>query len=810
MKTFLSAAILLLLYIIPCSVSAQQLVKINGVVKDAKQTLPAATILLYVAKDSSLVSTAMSDNDGKFTFAAAPGKYYILSTSIGYNKTKTAPFQLNGPTAYLLPTIVLTENSKQLNEVNISSSKPVLERRADKLIFNLDATPSAAGLTALEVLRKAPGVTVDHNENISLAGKSNVLVTLDGKQTYLSGTEVVNLLKSMQSSEIESIEIINNPGSRYEANSTGGIINIKTKKSKAEGFNGSVALGGGFNKFVQTNNTVNLNYRKKSFNVFGSYGYNTRKYEEHLHISRVTPGTSDQLYFDQQNTEISTGKAHNFKVGTDFFLSKNHTIGFLVKGFLNDRKESSLSNESIGSSFNKVDSILRTPSYSIGNRKNYTYNINYKGILDTAGQELSIDADYSTFDGTNDANYINSFFYPDGSFFKDGQSYRNFSPSNIDIKAIKADYTLPINKKLKLEAGVKYADVKSDNNYVFENHINENWIFDNAKSNRFQYDEKVGAAYTTFSLTLGKTALQAGLRAEKTSSTGTSVTTNQETKRNYTNLFPSLLISHTYNGDNSINFSYSRKINRPNYQNLNPFVFYLDQYTYNEGNPNLKPEYANSLELSYLLKQKYSVSLNYSHTSDVITQVLLQNEVRKSMYQTVLNLASSEVASLTFNFPVTLTKWWNMNNNVLGYYKVIKAPNLNGNNLNSKQFSANLYVQNNFTISSLISADAGLMYSTPQIDAAFKIKSMFNADAGIRYNFPNKLGNLKLGVSDVFHTQKARIYSTLPGNVYNLEQYGTTTNARLTFTYRFGKMTVKSERNRSTGLDEEQRRLGGK
>jgi len=810
MKTYLSAALILLTYFIPLRLSAQQTVKINGVVKDNKQTLPAATILLYAVKDSSLVSTAMSDNDGKYAFSAVPGKYYISSTSVGYNKIKTAAFQLSGPSAYLVPAIILKENSNQLNEVSITASKPVLERRADKLIFNLDATPSAAGLTALEVLRKAPGVTVDHNENISLAGKSNVLVTIDGKQTYLSGTEVVNLLKSMQSSEIESIEIINNPGSRYEANSTGGIINIKTKKSKTEGFNGSVALGGGFNKSVQTNNSVNLNYRKQNYNIFGSYGYNTRKYEEHLHINRVTPGTSDQLYFDQKNTENSSGKAHNFKVGTDFFLSPNHTIGFLVKGYLNDRKENSFSEENIGSSLNQVDSILRTPSNTAGNRKNYTYNINYKGVLDTAGQELSIDADYSTFDGTNDASYVNRFYFPDGSFFKNGQSYRNFSPSNIDIKAIKADYTLPLNKKLKLEAGVKYADVKSDNNYIFENNINENWEFDNAKSNRFQYEEKVSAAYSNLSITLGKTAVQAGLRAEQTSSTGTSVTTSQETKRKYTNLFPSLLISHTYDANNSINFSYSRKINRPNYQNLNPFVFYLDQYTYNEGNPNLKPEYANSLELSYLLKQKYSVSLNYSHTSDVITQVLLQNEVRKSMYQTVLNLASAEVVSLTFNFPVTLTKWWNMNNNVLGYYKQIKAPDLNGTNLNSKQFSANFYAQNNFTITELISADAGVMYSTPQIDGAFKIKSIFNADAGVRYNFPNKMGNLKLGVSDIFHSQKARIFSTLPGNVYNLEQYGTTTSARLTFTYRFGKMTVKSERNRATGLDEEQRRLGGK
>jgi len=810
MKTYLSAAILLLFYISPLHLSAQQLIRIHGAVKDIKQTLPAATVLLYATKDSALVATAMSDQDGKFSFSSAPGNYYILSTSVGYNKVKTASFQLKGPAAYLVPVITLKENSNQLNEVSISAAKPVLERRADKLIFNLDATPSAAGLTALEVLRKAPGVTVDHNENISLSGKSNVLVTIDGKQTYLSGTEVVNLLKSMQSSEIESIEIINNPGSRYEANSTGGIINIKTKKSKTEGFNGSVALGGGFNKYVLSNNSINMNYRKNSYNVFGSYGYNTRKYQEHLHILRVTPGTSDQLYFNQQNTENSSNQSHNFKIGTDFFLSPNHTIGFMVKGNLNDRRENSFSEENIGGSFETPDSILRTPSFTNGDRKNFSYNINYKGVLDTAGQELTIDADYSTFDGTNNASYTNQFYLPNGNFFKNGQIYRNFSPSNIDIKAVKADYTLPLNKKIKLDAGIKFASVKSDNNYVFENNLQDNWVFDSTKSNRFKYDEEVSAAYTTLSVTLGKTALQAGLRAENTNSTGTSVTTDQETKRKYTDLFPSLMISHTYDDNHSVNFSYSRKINRPNYQNLNPFVFYLDQYTYNEGNPNLKPEYANSLELSYLLKQKYSVALNYSHTSDVITQVLLQNEVKKSMYQTVLNLASAEVVSLTFNFPVTLTKWWNMNNNVLGYYKQIKAPDLNGANLNSKQFSGNFYVQNNFTVTSQISADAGLMYSTPQIDGAFKIKSMFNADAGLRYNFPNKMGNLKLGVSDVFHSQKARIFSTLPGNVYNLEQYGTTTSARLTFTYRFGKMTVKSERNRATGLDEEQRRLGGK
>lgn len=807
MKIFLTAPLFFLLYLIPVHLYAQQTARINGIVKDDKQTLPSATVLLYTAKDSALVTTAMTDADGKFTFAAKPGTYYLLSSSIGYNKVKTASFNLTETATFQVPVIILKENSKNLKEVSITVTKPVLERKADKLIFNVDATPSAAGLNALELLKKAPGVNVDQNENVSLAGKSNVLMTIDGKQTYLSAEEVVNLLKSMQSSEIEAVEIVNNPSSRYDANSTGGIINIRTKKSKAEGFNGNVAIGAAFNKYLLSNNSLNLNYRKKSYNIFGSYSYNRSQYEQKLSLQRVTAGAGDKLYFDQLNKDTSTNASNNFKIGTDFFLSSKHTIGFLAKGNIGDRDKKGLSDVNIGKPSAAPDSILRTPSINESDRKNFTYNINYKGMLDTAGQELTVDADYSTFRSHNNGTFLNRFYLPNGNFFKNGQYYRNFAPSDIDIKAIKADYTLPINKMFKLDAGIKVASVKSDNNYVYENNINNNWVFDENKSNRFKYDEQVNAAYTTLSITLGKSSIIAGVRAENTNSKGNSVTTNQQTNRKYTDLFPSLALSQNFNEDNILNFSYSRKINRPNYQNLNPFIFFLDQYTYNEGNPNLRPEYSNNLELSYLFKKKYSVTFGYSHTTDVITQVVLQNEVKKSIYQTYLNLASDDVVSVTLSFPVKITKWWNMDNNLLAYYKQVKSPDLNGANLNSKQVSGNFYAQNNFTLSKLISADAGIMFNTPQIDGAFKIKSIFNTDAGMRYNFPNKMGNLKLGVSDVFHSQKAKISSTLPGDVYSLQQAGTTRAVRLTFTYRFGKMTVKSARNRTTGLDDEQKRL---
>ncbi|WP_152620262.1 outer membrane beta-barrel protein [Pedobacter lusitanus] len=477
------------------------------------------------------MATAMTDQDGKFTFIAAINRYYIVSSSIGYNKFRTADFQLSGTADYQLPDIILTENSKNLKEVSITAAKPILERRAGKLIFNVDASPSAAGLTALELLNKAPGVTIDHNENISLAGKSNVLVTIDGKQTYLSSTEVINLLKSMQSSEIESVEVINNPGSRYDANSTGGIINIKTKKGLSEGFNGNAALSAGFNKYLLTTNTINLNYRQRNFNVFGSYGYNRTEQKRKTDIDRITPG-ADPLYFTQKNIDHPVINAQNFKIGTDFFLSPKHTIGFLAKGTISHFDQQSSSDVNIGKSFLITDSVIKTPSAISNVRKNFAYNINYKGILDTAGQEISIDADYSTFDGTNNANYINRFYLPNGDFLKDGLIYRSLSPSNIDIKAIKADYTLPINKKVKLETGIKIAGVKSNNNFIYENNVNGSWIFDATKSNQFLYDEKVSAAYATLNITLGKLNIEGGLRAEHTNSTGNSVTTSQLTKKN--------------------------------------------------------------------------------------------------------------------------------------------------------------------------------------------------------------------------------------------------------------------------------------
>lgn len=300
---------------------------------------------------------------------------------------------------------------------------------------------------------------------------------------------------------------------------------------------------------------------------------NYNKYDVNLKIDRVTANINDQLFFSQKNKDSASNESNNFKIGADFFLSKNQAIGFLMKRNLFDRSYNSYSQTGIGGSFQNRDSILRTPSYSTNNRKNFSYKLNYKGLLDTLGQELSIDADYFTYDGENNASYVNRFYLPDGNFLKEGLIYRNNAPSDIEIKAIKADYTLPVNKKLKLDAGVKIASVKSDNNYIYENNISGNRVFDNTKSNRFKYEEKVNAAYATLSANWGKVSIQAGLRAENTNSMGNSVTTGLMTEKKYTDLFPSLLLSKSFDDNHTLSFSYSRKINRPDYSSLNPFIF---------------------------------------------------------------------------------------------------------------------------------------------------------------------------------------------------------------------------------------------
>lgn len=814
MKKYLrlfSLAVMLLPLMLPAA--AQDRVpgsRVTGIVHDEEQKpLEFATIILMNAGDSSLVRTAISDAAGKFTIEnILAGSYRVSANMISYRKAVSAPFTISAQQpAANLGILQLSIASKALKEVTITSSRPFVERKVDRLVVNVEGSSVAAGSTALEVLQKAPGISVDQNDNISMQGKQGVLVMLDGKQTYMSNSDVANLLKGMPSSQIETIELITNPSARYDASGNSGIINIRTRKSRKAGTNGSVTAGAGLGENHRTNAGVVLNHRNNGINIYGNYNYAYNKRGQDLVINRINAQADQNTYFGQDGRSLRDNDNNNFKAGMDISLNKRNTLGFMVNGYLNSGHELYDNTTVIGPSFGLKDSSLISANDGRNRYRNMAYNMNYKTVLDSNGQELSFDLDYSTYRGSDNMAYDTRYYHADGSLSRPAEIVRNGTPSAIDIKAFRVDYTRSLGKKTKLEAGIKSSWVETDNDFRYEQLVNNNWVNDIRRSNHFVYEENVNAGYLNLNREFGKTSLQAGLRAEQTNSNGNLITTGKEVDRSYLDLFPSVFINRAISADHSLGLSYSRRIDRPSYDALNPFEFYLDQYTYNQGNPFLTPQYTNNFELNYMYKKKYSVGLGYSLTNDVITEVLLPDTNRKALFQTNENLNRQINYSLSANAPVSFARWWNSSNNLVVFYLGFRSENLRGKELNTGRVAYQFNSQHTFVVNKGMSAELSGDYQAPLEYGALRIQSQYGIDLGLSQSFMNKKASVKLAVSDVFNTRKQRISSVYEGLTYNLEQKHETRVARVTFSYRFGKNEVKPARRRSTGLEEEQRRM---
>jgi hypothetical protein len=737
---------------------------INGTILDELQKpVDYATIGLFKSADSSLVKTTLTGNDGKFQFIAVKtGNYYVKVSMMGFATHKGKPFSLSeDKLAIDLAKINIKSEGKTLKAVSITAVKPLIERKTDKLVMNVENSSVSIGSTALEVLQRAPGVTVDQNDKISMQGKQGVLILLDGKQTYMSSADVANLLRNMQSEQIESIELITNPSSKYDASGNSGIINIKTKKNKNGGTNGSLSATTSQGKNFRGNTGINLNHRTAKVNVFGNYNYGNYRNSSFLDIDRISNGTTS-TYFMQEGRTFRKRSNNNFKAGVDLFINSKNTIGFLANGYLNSGNESTANGTLIGKSFTQLDSSLVANSTQKENYRNLSYNLNYKSILDSAGSEISADLDYSRYNGKDISNYENNYLFANGSQMRPLNLIRNATPTQIDIKAFKVDYNVSLTKTIKLEAGVKSSWVKTDNDLQAEEFVNSVWKNDVRRSNQFIYDENVNAAYTNLNKQFKNTSIQIGLRVEQTNSTGNLITTNYVVKKSYLDFFPTFFVQQTLSKNNQVGFSYSRRIDRPSYDALNPFVYYLDQYTYNKGNPFLNPQYTNNFEVSYTLMQKYLLSLNYSRVNDVITQVLLPDEKQKALYQTNANLAKNVSYGANVNVPVKPAKWWDMNNNLNVFHLSFESPDLGGQALKTGKTAMQFKMQNNFTIVKGFTAELNGSYESPLDYGTLSIGSRYFMDMGFSKSLLNKKASLKLAMSDIFNTSEQNITSAYP------------------------------------------------
>jgi hypothetical protein len=786
--------------------------KISGIAKDDNGApLNGTTISLHRATDSAVVKLAVSKENGSYIFSGIKeGNYKVSASNVGYKTAFSAAFTVS-TSDVIVPELKLSKTAAALSNVTVTSKKPMVEVKADKTILNVEGTINATGSNALELLRKSPGVSLDKDENISLAGKNGVQIYIDGRVTPLSGTDLAIYLKTLQSSQIESIELITNPSAKYDAAGNAGIINIRLKKNKALGTNGSINAGWNIGTYGKYNGGASLNYRNKKINIFSNYSFSYGPNQNSLTINRTV---LDSL-FDQHGTIRMVANAHNFKVGADYFIDKKNTLGVIVNGTFADPKITNYSETPISNTTtNTVDRILIADNSNILQRHNTNVNLNYS-YNDPKGTSLIVNADHGFYKMGSDQFQPNYYYDPSGQMLLSSTIYHMLSPAEININSIKADYEMNF-KKGKLGFGAKTAFVKTDNNFLRYNVIGSDEELDKDRSNHFVYKENINAGYVNYNRQYKKFMFQAGLRLENTVSEGVSngskfngteyAPSTSSFERTYTDLFPSAAITFNKNPMKQWSLTYSRRIDRPAYQDLNPFEFKLDEYTFQKGNINLRPQYTNSFGITHTYKYKLNINLNYSHVTDMFTQLIDTAEKSKA-FISKKNLATQDIASLTASYPFSY-KSYSLFTNISTNYSKYHADFGEGRKVDLDAFGFNFFAQNSLKFAKTWTAELSGFYNAPTIyQGSFKGRSLYSVDAGVQKQVMKGKATIKASVSDLFHTLKFRATSDFAGQSTMFTSRWESRQFKLNFNFRFGNNGVKPARQRSGGADDELKRV---
>ena len=794
---------------------AQTTGKISGTIKNGSNVKksPIATVYLLAKKDSSIIKTVVADTAGNYQFInIKEGKYLVSASAIGSKTVYSNLFEISE----LMPNVSvealeLTPLNKDLNEVVVTSKKLLIERKIDKTVVNVDASVTNAGTTAMDILEKSPGVTVDKDGNITLKGKQGVMVMLDGKPSFLNNTELANLLRSMSSANLDQIEIMTNPSAKYDAAGNSGIINIKTKKNKLKGFNGSVSLGYGQGVYARTNNSLNLNYKNGKFNLFSTISVNRRNNFQQLDIKRIYKNQDKSInaIFDQSAIMMRRNSSNSVKVGADYYANKKTTLGIVFSGFINPEMQNSFNRSLLKNHSGKLDSIAISTVAEKGSWKNEAVNLNLRHQFDSTGKEFTIDVDYIGYNATKNQPFNNITYLPNGQISSSNKLFGEL-PSTINIFSAKTDYVHPFKSGLKVETGLKTSFVNTDNTAGYFNIINEIKMPDYEKTNRFRYKENINAAYLNASKDVKKWGFQVGLRLENTNYSGNQFGNPQRRDstflKSYVGLFPTTFISYKANDKNQFSLSYGRRINRPAYEDLNPFMFYIDRYTYGEGNPFLRPSYANVLEASHTFKEWLTTTINYSHTKDLFTETFAPRGFATVVKQD--NLSSSDEASISVSAQIPVKKIWT----------IIAYAEANYNQLTGLVYSNNgktsgsnfiININNQFKFNKGWSAELSGFYRTKGVRGQIYIDPLSQINAGVQKEILKKKATVKLNIQDAFFSmiQNGRI--DLVNTDASFHQYGDSRVVSVNFTYRFGKPMKAVQKRKTGGAGDEQNRVKG-
>jgi len=797
---------------------AQKKGNISGkVLAENNEALPYSLIKLINLADTLKVQEAAANLDGAFQFGdVTEGEYQIRVKMIGYQNYVSLKIAFTGSDLQL-PSIKMHSTAKQLSEVSIVSQKPFVERKADKTVLNVESNVTAAGNSVLELLEKAPGVTIDRQtEQIKLNNKAGITIMVDGKTNFLSGADLTTLLSNMTSDQVATIELITNPSSKYDAAGNAGIINIKLKRNKSFGTNGSISANTGMGSvkngpsgLLRNSANLNLNHRVDKWNIFGNAGFNKRESFNQTLLDRTANIGNTLTKFDQSFNREQNGTGYTGKLGADYYVSEKTVIGLMVDVGTIDNRAAGMSNSNI----NEYQQNIHTLSFvnqNSGNQSkfnNITSNLNLKHDLTKKDASLTFDLDYAGYSMDRNENF--DARYLDANQNQTSVSnLRNIVDAKIDVLAAKTDFTWPFSKTLKFESGLKSSIVKTNNDFVSEQLNNEQWSDALGRSNLFNYKENINAAYANLSKNWEKWQVQLGLRAEHTHSKGHSITSNKLVNRNYVSLFPSIFIKQELNKNNSLNYSYSRRIDRPSYQQLNPFVLYLDPYTIDSGNPYLNAQFTDNFEIGYSFKE-ISLSFNYANVRGMITQVSRQNDITKQIEVQRQNFGKANLYNANLYLPLKITKHWSMQHNFSASYQRYQDGTLVGATYQKSKVSFNFNTSQSITFSKTFRAELSFWYDSPKVRGVEETTiAQYALNFGLQKTMMQNKLKLRLAVDDIFATNYWEGQMKYENVDMYVKNYYVNRRASFSVNYSFGNQQVKSARNRKTALEDIKGRIG--
>ncbi|WP_281235470.1 TonB-dependent receptor domain-containing protein [Flavobacterium gelatinilyticum] len=672
-----------------------------------------------------------------------------------------------------------------LDEIVISKKKVLYTQKSDRLVFNVENSIVSEGGTALDVLSRAPGVVVSQDGDLSIRGQQGVAVMINGKLTQLSQKELANYLKSTTSSNIKQIEVITNPSAKYDAAGKAGIINIILKKPSTSGLKGTAFTSYGRGRKNRTNSGVNLSYNKNKLGVYGNYSYTFRGEEERKEFNQTqyTDQTRQQISTTNHQTSITDEPltSNNFKVGTQYEISPKTNIEAYVDAKIGRYENMADGTNKLLNAMNQLQFDAITYNDSKEKWFDYTYAVSGVHKFNTEGKNMVFDFEYET--SKFRSNQFQSADNTDASNPTVINDRRGYIPSQLRVFTGKVDFTNPIKEKQSVEWGFKASLKNNDNPSVYEFYDNNQWNIDANSTNHFEYKEQIYAAYANYKHQIGDLNIQGGLRTEFTAIEILQKTLNEEHKDDYLKWFPSLSLKYEFTSSHSMHASYSKRINRPSQFDLNPFRFYDDSFNYSQGNPNLVPEITHAAEIGYAWKSAFMASLYFNTTKDVFTDVYMYNPDTNTTVTTQINVSKSYNYGANITNTTELYKFWSVNT----LFNVFENRFM-GNVLNSTTIepilTLNLSVQNSFTITETLKAEANAQYQSKSNLGVYQRDGFFDLSIGVSKQVFAGKGTFKLNFTDVLNTNNFYINSVVAQTAINKRYDLDNRIATLAFTYR--------------------------